>query len=65
MNRWLEQLSNWQYVAFMVSAFALALIITGGILGLISGFVELRVFLTVYLTIAAVFIAGSAWKRWK
>ena len=65
MNRWLDQLSNWQYVA-VVAGFLIASFIVEAIVFLIvTGHVDLRFFITFGVLDTAAFTSASAWKRWK
>ncbi|HEY0716250.1 MAG TPA: hypothetical protein VGD68_01435 [Streptosporangiaceae bacterium] len=65
MGRWLDRLSNWQFVAVVASAEILALTVEAGVFLLVTGHVRLRFCIPSGVLITVVFTATQAWKRWK
>lgn len=65
LNRWLERLSNWQYVAFTASLFIVVLAIGACFIRLATGHLNVS-YQIGYIVVFTVFYTSiSAWKRWK
>ena len=65
MNRWLDGLPNWQYVAVVASVMVMTLAIAGCVLRLAAGHLNVS-FIAGYTMVFTITITGlMAWKRWK
>lgn len=65
VNRWLDQLSNWQFVAVVASLGILCWVIYGCVAVLAGWHLDLR-FLVPYAVLSTITVTGgTAWKRWK
>jgi hypothetical protein len=66
VNRWIDRLSNWQYVVAAASFFfVLSCVVTGCINLLTSGHVDPKDTVTSGVTFTVLFTSYSAWRRWR
>ena len=65
MNRWLDRLSTWQYVAVMVGLCVLAFTIEAFLFTLAYGHVNLTSLIRFACTFTFIFTGVSAWGRWR
>ena len=64
MNRWVERLSNWQFVAALAGTMILAFAVGGLVLALTIG-LNIRAFSLSSAVITAAATGAQAWRRWK
>ncbi len=65
MNRCLEGLSNWQYIAFTASVLVLGLAIGGCVIRLATGHLDVHFVIGFGVIYTVLFSGMSAAKRWK
>jgi hypothetical protein len=65
MNRWLEGLSNWQFVAVVAGLLAAGLFVEACVFLLVTGHLNLTVFITESVVFTVVTTGLQAWKRWR
>jgi hypothetical protein len=65
VNRWVAQLSNWQFVAVFAGITLCALVAMDCVIALITGRINLASFIFYDVVFTALSTGLQAWRRWK